>query len=66
MRKAHKPVGIMIVSVVNNDFPVSYCGWMLTTDVTVPEGGYSAPYVYGTTGMDGIRESVDMFRFKLE
>lgn len=47
-----------------------YQGQTLIADVAVPKGmivlGYSAPYVYGTTGMDGIRESVDMFRFKLE
>ena len=47
-----------------------YRGQTLIADVAVPKGmvvlGYSAPYVYATTGMDGIRESVDMFRFKLE
>ena len=47
-----------------------YRGQTLIADVAVPKGmvvlGYSEPYVYGTTSMDGIRESVDMFRFKLE
>ena len=47
-----------------------YRGQTLIADVAVLKGmvvlGYSAPYVYGTTGMDGICESVDMFRFKLE
>lgn len=47
-----------------------YRGQTLIADVDVPRGmvvlGYSAPYIYGTTGMDGIRESIDMFRFKLE
>lgn len=47
-----------------------YRGQTLIADVDVPRGmtvlGYSAPYVYATTGMDGIRESVDMYRFKLE
>lgn len=28
--------------------------------------GYNTPCVYATTGMDGIRESVDIYRFKLE
>lgn len=45
-----------------------YRGQTLIGDVDVPKGmivlGYSQPYVYGTTGMDGTRESVDMFRFK--
>ncbi len=47
-----------------------YRGQTLIGDMDVPRGmtilGYSAPYVYGTTGMDGMRESIDMFRFKLE
>lgn len=47
-----------------------YRGQTLIADVDVPRGlivlGYSAPYVYGTTGMDGMRESIDMFRFKLK
>ncbi len=46
-----------------------YRGQTLIADVTVPRNltvlGYSAPYVYATTGIDGIRERIDMFRFKL-
>lgn len=46
-----------------------YQGQTLIADVDVPKNliilGYSAPYVYATTNLDGIRESIDIYRFKL-
>ncbi len=47
-----------------------YQGQTLIVDIDVPKNvrilGYSAPCVYATNGLDGIRESFDLYKFKVE
>lgn len=47
-----------------------YQGQTLIADIDVPKNvrilGYSAPCVYATNGLDGIRESFDLYKFKVE
>ena len=47
-----------------------YQGKTLLADVSVPKKlyvlGYSAPYVYATSGLDEMSESFALYRFKIK